>query len=257
VSRVPLSVCVITLNEEDTLGACLDSVSKIADEIVVLDSGSTDRTEEIARAKNAVVHRHGFDGFGAQKQRAVDLAKNDWILFLDADERISDPLSGDIAALLDDPGRLGRFPAYRILRINHFLGKPIRHGGWEDDELVRLFDRRKAGFDGKVVHEEVSVRGTSGRLGSPLYHDPARSADEFVRKNLRYSLMKARTRPSVSGPAGVLYMIAAPPAVFFRMYVLKLGFLDGLEGFLLASLYGFFALMKGYYRITAGTHRGL
>ena len=248
-SRVPLSVCLITFNEEAALAACLDSVSRIADEIVVVDSGSSDRTLEIAKARNATIHRHAFDGFGAQKQRAVDLAKNDWILFLDADERLSDALSETLGTLSKDPGTLERFYAYRIPRINHFMGKPIRHGGWDNDELVRLFDRRKASFDTKIVHEEVIAPGPTGRPDSPIIHEPARSPEEFIRKNLRYARMKSRSRNALPFPSGVLAMIAAPPAVVFRMYVLRLGFLDGFEGFLLANLYGFFAFMKAYYRI--------
>lgn len=248
-SRIRLSVCLITLNEEETLGPCLDSVSKIADEIVILDSGSSDRTPEIARSRNATIHQHAFDGFGAQKQRAVDLAKNDWILFLDADERLSESLLGELETLLTDPEKLERFSAYRVPRINHFMGKPIRHGGWDNDDLVRLFDRRKASFDTKIVHEEVVSPGPAGRLDAPLTHEPARSPEEFIRKNLLYARMKSLSRKALPFPIGVLAMIAAPPAVFFRMYVLRLGFLDGLEGFLLANLYGFFAFMKSYYRI--------
>ena len=251
-NSVPLSVCIITGNEEANIAGCLDSLGDLPDEVVVLDGQSLDRTCEIARSKGAVVHRHPFDSFGAQKQRAVDLARNDWVFFLDADERMTEALSREIADLLTRPDLLARHAAYRVCRINHFRQKPILHGGWEKDCLIRLFDRRNTSFDGKVVHEEVIAPESAGTLKGTLDHFPVHTIEGFIQKNLRYAGMKARTKRPIGPFAGIVLMVFSPPAVFFRMYVLRLGFLDGLEGFVLASLYGFFAFMKALDRILSG-----
>lgn len=251
-NSLPVSVCIITRNEESDIAACLDSLGDLPDEIVVLDSQSQDRTSEIARLKGASVYQHPFDSFGAQKQRAVDLARNDWIFFLDADERMTQPLGHEITDLLNHPDLLTQHAVYRVCRVNHFLQKPILHGGWERDCLVRFFDRRKASFDGKIVHEEVRTDGSAGMLKGNLQHFPIRSIEEFIQKNLRYARMKARTKPPISRFSAIFLMLFSPPSVFFRMYLLRLGFLDGLEGFVLASLYGFFSFMKAVDRVFPG-----
>lgn len=245
---VPFSVCIITCNEESNIAGCLDSLEDLPDEVIVLDGGSQDRTCEIARLKGAIVHHHPFDCFGAQKQRAVDLAGNDWIFFLDADERMTPTLCHEISGLLTRPDLLTQHAAYRICRTNYFRSRPIRHGGWENDFLVRFFDRKKTSFDGKIVHEEAIVSGSIGTLKGTFDHFTVRTLDEFIRKNLLYAGMKARTKRPIGPIFRIVLMVLSPPAVFFRMYVLKLGFLDGLEGFILASLYGFFSFVKALYR---------
>ncbi|MHB1605641.1 MAG: glycosyltransferase family 2 protein [Leptospirales bacterium] len=249
---VSFTVCIITRNEEPNIGDCIDSLGDLPDEILVLDALSQDRTCEIARLKGAFVHQHPFDSFGVQKQRAVDLARNDWVFLLDADERMTKSLQNEIADLLAHPERVFRHSGYRVCRTNYFLKKRIRHGGWEKDFLIRFFDRSKASFDGKIVHEEVRTDGRIGLLKGNLDHFPVRTIEEFVQKNLRYANMKARTKQPITTVSAIGLMLFSPPLVFFRMYFLRLGFMDGLEGFVLASLYGFFAFMKALNRVVPG-----
>ncbi len=252
---VPVSICIITGNEERNIAACLDSLGNIPDEVIVLDGGSQDRTVEIALSKGAVIYRHPFDGFGAQKQRAVDLARNDWVFFLDADERMTESLRGKLSDLLKSPDLLCQKAAYKVSRINYFGNRRIDHGGWEEDHLIRFFNRKKTSFDGKIVHEEIRTPEQTGKIEGPLNHFPVSSIEEFIQKNLRYARMKAETKKPISPFSAIFLMIFSPPAVFLRMYLLRLGFLDGLEGFVLASLYGFFSFMKVLERLVPGNER--
>ncbi|MHB1286348.1 MAG: glycosyltransferase family 2 protein [Leptospirales bacterium] len=249
---VPISICIITGNEERNIAACLDSLGTLPDEVIILDGGSQDRTCEIAQSKGAVIHRHPFDGFGAQKQRAVDLARNDWVFFQDADERMTESLREELRDLLNSPHLLLQKAAYKVSRINYFGNRRIDHGGWEEDHLIRFFNRKKTSFDGKIVHEEIRTPEQTGNLKGQLNHFPVSSIEEFIQKNLRYARMKAETRKPISPFSAIFLMVFSPPAVFLRMYLLRLGFLDGLEGFVLASLYGFFSFMKVLDRIPSG-----
>lgn len=226
-----LSVIVITHNEEQALPRCLQSV-RFADECIVVDSGSTDRTASIAREFGArVVVTDDWPGFGPQKNRALDLATGDWVLSLDADEWVEPPLAEEIRACI---GREDGPDAWELPRSSSFCGREMRHSGWWPDYILRLFRRGRARFSDDVVHERVVAAGAVGRLKQPLRHESFVDLHEVVDKMNRYSTAGAEMRVArgkrgtVSG--AVLHGIWA----FVRTYVLRAGFLDGREGFVLA-----------------------
>jgi glycosyltransferase involved in cell wall biosynthesis len=222
-----LSIIIITKNEGANIGACLDSVA-FADERIVVDSNSEDDTSRIATAKGARVVARAFDNFGAQKNFALSLAQGDWVLSLDADERITPALQSEIVRATASSGIDG----YEIPRQSSFCGRPIRRGGWSPDRVLRLFRRGKARFSDDIVHERVVCAGKVARLSEPMLHTPvARLEDALVRMD-RYStagaaMLNGRRVSFASGVSHGLW-------TFLRMYVFGGGFLDGREGFLLA-----------------------
>ncbi|MER2533672.1 MAG: glycosyltransferase family 2 protein [Rhizobiaceae bacterium] len=225
-----LSVIVITRNEEANIAACLESVA-FADEIVVVDSGSSDRTADIARAFGAhVTVTPDWPGFGRQKQRALDMATQDWVLSLDADERIPEGLRGEILRATGSD-----VAGFRINRLSSFLGKAMRHGGWFPDRILRLARRDRARFTDDVVHERLVVDGPVGDLSEPMLHNSYDDVDDVLRKMRTYALAAAerRRREGIAGGLGIA--IARSAFAFFRGYVLRGGFLDGGHGFVAAS----------------------
>ena len=242
--REKLSACLITFNEEKNLGDCLESIAGLADEIVIVDSGSTDLTEEIARRYGARIAVHPFDDFGRQKQRAIDLATHPWILLIDADERVSGELSSEISQLLQDRSRLERNQGYEINRLNFFMGKAILHGGWSPDYLVRLFRKGQARISENLVHESVHVSGTTGRLVHRLCHFTYASMEAFIQKNARYARLSALEKKSRGSAPGLLKVLLHPPFVFIKMYLFRQGFRDGKEGLFLAILYSYYTSLK-------------
>ena len=228
--RRPLTVIVPTLNEEEMLPACLESV-RFADEILVVDSFSTDRTGAIARAAGARFLQNRFIDFSAQKNWAIERAAHEWILQVDADERVTPALRAGIEAILvAGPDRA----AYRMPRRNYFLGRPMRHTGWGRDAVVRLF-RRTARFEGEV-HEELRVDGPIGELEGALDHHSFRSFAQYWSKMLSYSALGAARLRREGRRAGPAQVALHPLAYFLKMYVLRLGFLDGMHGLVLSLL---------------------
>ena len=228
-----LSVVVITRNEEAVIRRCLESVSW-ADEIVVVDTGSTDRTVEICRGLGANVHESGeWPGFGPQKNKAVSMATGSWILSLDADEWVTPELRAEIERAMATPGSTA---AFMMPRRSSFCGRFMRHSGWWPDYVVRLFRSGCARFSDDLVHERVIVEGTTGKLTAPILHEAGRDLHQMVDKINSYStassVMRHRTGHRSSLATAVLHGIWA----FIRTYVLRLGFLDGREGFLLAVI---------------------
>lgn len=225
-----LSVAIIAFNEEVNLAACLRSVAW-ADEIVVVDSGSTDRTREIARTAGArVVETPDWPGFGPQKNRAIDACTGDWILALDADERVEDPLRAEIEHAI---GRADR-DVYEMPRRSTYCGRFMRHGGWWPDYVARLFRRGSAHYSSARVHERLVTERPVGRLTAPLTHFSFRSMDQVIDKMNRYSSDSARTLVEQGRSPGLATAIGHGLAAFVRTYLLRLGFLDGRHGFLLA-----------------------
>jgi glycosyltransferase involved in cell wall biosynthesis len=226
-----LSVVLITLNEEANLSRTLQSVNW-AQEIVVVDSGSTDGTLEIARRAGARVFEEPWKGFATQKNSAIAHATGEWILSLDADEEVSAELALEIEALLDvEP----RFSAYRIPRLNHFLGKPLRHGGYWPDPKLRLFRRGSTRFAQRPVHETIEATGSVGTLKNPLIHHCYPTLEEYIEHMNRYSsegaqLLANKGRGSRSLAAWICNAFLNPAATFVYNYVFRLGFLDGREG---------------------------
>lgn len=226
-----ISVIVITKNEEAAIGRCLESV-KWASEIVVLDSGSTDRTVEICRRYTAKAHvSEDWPGFGPQKNRALDLATSDWVLCLDADEWVSDKLRDEIQRAVASPGNE---VAFRIPRLSSFCGRYIRHSGWWPDRVIRLFKRGHARFTDLLVHENMNVSGTIGALREPLMHESFTDLEDVLDKMDRYSTASAKMLHAQGKRAGLRSAVLRGLWAFIRTYFLRAGFLDGRHGFMLA-----------------------
>ncbi|MBI3802817.1 MAG: glycosyltransferase family 2 protein [Nitrospirae bacterium] len=238
--RPPISVTVITRDEAGEIDACLSSVAW-ADEIVVVDSGSTDRTVEIAKRFTGKVFHHPWEGYARQKNWAVAQASHDWILSLDADERVSPALREEIERAIGAPSPAA---GYLIPRKNFFLGHWIRHGGWSPDYVLRLFQRKEGRFLDRKVHEAVSVDGPVGRLKTPLEHYTYRSLEAYFERMERYSTLAAEELFERGKKANALDLTLRPWTTFIRMYLLRLGFLDGWDGFLLARLYSRYTYFK-------------
>ena len=226
-----LSVVIITFNSEKYITDAIKSV-KFADEILILDSGSTDKTVEIAKELGAKVIYQKWLGFGKQKQKGVDLAKNRWVFVLDSDERVTKELEEEIKAVLKKP----IFDAYKVPRLNYFFGKKIKHCGLYPDKTIRLFDKTKSNFTSDEVHEKVVTKGKIGTLKNHMVHLAYENIEEFINKQNRYSSLNAKPNR--------LKAIFNPIWTFFRIYFLKLGFLDGWEGFLIARLYSQYTFWK-------------
>jgi glycosyltransferase involved in cell wall biosynthesis len=225
-----LSVAIIAFDEEANLRHCLRSVAW-ADEIVVVDSGSRDRTRAIALELGArVVEAPDWPGFGPQKNRAIEACTGDWILALDADERVDQPLREEIRHAIEGAA----FDVYAMPRRSTYCGRFIRHGGWWPDHVTRLFRRGTARYSDARVHERLVTDRPVGRLRAPLTHYSFRSMDQVLDKVNRYSSEGARMLADRGRTPGLASAIGHGLAAFLRTYVFKLGFLDGRHGFLLA-----------------------
>jgi glycosyltransferase involved in cell wall biosynthesis len=251
---VTLSVVIITYNEEANIGRALESVKLlVADgkgEVIVVDSGSTDRTRELARSLGAKVFLEVWKGYAAQKNSALEKASGDWILSLDADECVDSELVGDLLGqraysrpnpcclTRDDPGRGARAAAgasgFWIARKNYFLGRWIKHGGFWPDRKLRLFLRGHARFEDRQVHEDVKLEGPTGVLSGALVHHSYPTLADYIDHMNRYSsLGAAMAAGNGSCPFSLIHIVLRPLATFVYNYFLRLGFLDGREGLLL------------------------
>lgn len=227
---LPLSVIIITRNEEHNIAACLDSVS-FAAERIVLDDGSTDRTREIAAANGAKVHSSGpWSGFGEQKNRALQLASSDWILSLDADERATPELGAEIGAAIE----LNETDCFAVPRRSWFCGKFMSHGGWYPDYVTRLFRKGSARFSDDLVHEKLLTQGRVIKLKNPLLHYTYRDLTDVLEKMQRYSTYGAGVLTAEGKNCGFATAIFRGVWAFLRTYFLRLGFLDGKWGLALA-----------------------
>lgn len=234
-----ISVTIITLNEESNIGACLESL-EFADEIVVVDSGSSDRTAEICRAHSRVsFHQHDWLGFGRQKNLAARLASNDWIFNIDADERVSPRLKESIARV--DPAAAS---CYRVARENYFGARWIRRCGWYPDYNKRLYDRRECSFSERSVHESLVCPGRPGLLQGNLVHKTYSGVSDYLKRMDRYSTLAAEELVKAGKRPGVAQLLLKPFFTFFKMYLLKLGFREGYTGFLLSMLYSHYTFYK-------------
>jgi glycosyltransferase involved in cell wall biosynthesis len=223
--RAPLSVVLIAHNAAHQLEECLASAA-FADEIVLVDSGSTDATREVAARHGARVVSRDWLGYGRQKQFAVEQARHDWVLCLDADERVSPGLRASIERALAAPVA----PVYRMPRCNRFLGRWLRHGEGYPDWSPRLFDRRMARWSDDAVHEKVLYAVTPGTLEGDLLHDSAEDLARYLDKQNRYTTLAAEQLYERGRSAGAFELLASPVVRFFKFYVLRLGFLDGIAG---------------------------
>ena len=232
---MPLSVVLITQNAAAQLPECLASVA-FADEVVVVDSGSTDGTTEVAARYGARVVMKEWLGFGRQKQFAVEQAAHDWVLCLDADERVSPELAASVVRALQTPAT----PVYRMARCNRFLGRWLRHGEGYPDWSLRLFDRRHARWSDDNVHEKVIYAvppGTPlGTLTGDLMHESGEDLGRYLEKQNRYTALAAQELHRRGQRAGLAEITLSPLLRFFKFYVLRLGFLDGMPGLVHISI---------------------
>ena len=235
----PLSVVLVVQNAAALLPACLASVA-FADDVVVVDSGSSDGTAECAARHGARVVRRDWMGFGLQKQFAVGQARNDWVLCLDADERVSPELDRSIRAALEAPVS----PVYRMRRRNRFLGRWLKHGEGYPDWSTRLFDRKNAAWSDDPVHEKVLYAVTPGTLSGDLLHESAEDLGKYFQKQNRYSTIAAQQLFERGHSGGALQLVLSPFVRFTKFYVLRLGFLDGLPGLVHTSIGCLASFMK-------------
>lgn len=225
-----LSVIIIVRDAAAYFAACLES-ARFADEIVIVDSGSVDDTLEIAHRYTDNIYSHpDWPGFGVQKNRALGYATGDWVLALDADERVTPTLQSEIAAALAHPTA----DVYAIPRLSSYCGRVLRHSGWWPDYTPRLFQRQAAYFSDDLVHERLRFTGTAARLSSPLLHESFRTLDEVLDKLNRYSSAGAAQMAAQGRQGSVRAAVGHALWTFLRTYVFRLGFLDGREGLLLA-----------------------
>jgi glycosyltransferase involved in cell wall biosynthesis len=239
VSGPRISVTVITWNEEERLRRCLESVAW-ADEIVVVDAGSDDKTVEIARAFTDHVLARPWDGFATQKNFALDHASGAWVLSLDADEEVSPDLAGEIRRVVAAPSADG----YAMPRRNIFWGRWVRHGLLYPDWQLRLFRRGRGRFVERPVHESVEVDGRVERLTGALVHRSYRDVADFIARTNRYTTLAADDWVRRGRPIRATDLVLRPLGRFLSMYVVHAGFLDGWRGFILAGLYAYYVFVR-------------
>jgi len=235
---IPVSVVIVTKDEETNIEDALRSAAG-AQEIVVVDSFSADRTVEICRRYTDRIFQHAWLGYARQKQLAVDHAQGPWVLILDADERITPELRDEIARAMQDTD----YDGFSLPRRNYFLGRWIKHSGWWPDRTLRLFRKDRGELEDREVHEKVIVRGRVGQLNAPLEHYTYRTISDYVRKMEAYSSLAAKEIRKRGRP-GIFALVAKPFFTFFKMYLLRRGFLDGTHGLVLAVLYGYYTFLK-------------
>ena len=238
--KLPVSVTIITLNESAHIAAALESVAW-ADERIVVDAHSTDDTVAIARRFTDRVIVRDWPGYIAQKNYAASIASHEWIVSLDADERVTPALAREIRQLMTaDPPSAG----YRVPRVSYYLGRWIRSTDWYPDYQLRLYDRRRGRWTGRYVHESVTVEGPAGRLRADLQHYPYRDVSHHLATIDRYSSLAARQMFEDGRRAGPSSLLLHPPAAFVRNYIARGGMRDGTAGLIVSLLNSYYVLLK-------------
>ncbi|MDD2774376.1 MAG: glycosyltransferase family 2 protein [Gallionella sp.] len=224
-----LSIILIAKNESANIDACLESVAW-ADEIIVVDSGSTDDTIARCLDHGAKVYAHDWQGFGIQKNRALSYATQDWVFSIDADERVTPELRDAIVAAMAQPD----FSAYRLSRLSNYCGRFMRHSGWYPDHILRLFKRGEARFNDALVHETIVFNGEAGMLSGELLHYSYDNFEQVLNKNNAYSTAAAQMKYQQGKSASLTGAVLRGLWAFFRTYCLRMGFLDGRQGFMVS-----------------------
>jgi glycosyltransferase involved in cell wall biosynthesis len=238
---VKLTVTVITRNEAANIEGALESV-RWADEIVVVDSFSSDETVDIAQRYTTRIELHAWAGYSAQRNYAAEVASNDWILALDADERVPSALAGEIQQIMRSEPKIG---GYRMPRVSYYLGRWIRGTDWYPDYQLRLYDRRIGRFNEKRVHESVELaEGKPGTLQHDLEHHPYRDISDHVISIDHYTTLAAEEWYATGRRTNPLDVVLHPPAAFLRNYILRRGFRDGIPGFLVSVLNSYYVFLK-------------
>jgi glycosyltransferase involved in cell wall biosynthesis len=238
-----ITATIITLNEERNIARAIESL-RCCDEIVVVDSGSNDRTSEIAEKLGARVIDCPWGGYARQKNYAAECASNDWIFSIDADEALSEALEAEIWQIKKNGAA---YDAYTVPRLAQYMGRWILHSGWYPDRKVRLYQRGKAQWVGEFVHESLVVKGRVGHLESDLLHFTCDSLSEHLKTLDRYTTLAAQQLVSQNKQIGVRHLLLDPMWTFFRTLVLQRGYLDGVEGLSIAwmaALYNFVKYTK-------------
>ncbi len=236
-----LSAAIITYNEEQRIGGCLESVAW-ADEIVVVDSFSQDKTVQICRKFGARVIQHQWPGHIKQKNYALAQAAHDWVLSLDADEVASAELASQIQQLMQQE-RL-ELAGYYLPRQTHYLGRWIRHCGWYPDYKLRLFDRRRAHWGGEDPHDSIICEGKTARLSGCIYHYSFDSLADHLNTIDRFTSIAASERYKKGAKASLGQLVLRPPLTFLKLYLIKLGFLDGIPGLIACVLSAYHVFIK-------------
>jgi glycosyltransferase involved in cell wall biosynthesis len=235
-----ITATIITQDEERNIVRAIESL-RCCDEILILDSGSTDRTVELATNLGARVIEAGWRGYSGQKNWAAEQAANEWILSLDADEALSEALEAEIWNLKKSGPK---FDAYTMPRLARYLGRWIYHAGWYPDRKIRLYDRAKAKWVGDFVHESVKCAGHVGYLESNILHFTCDSLSEHLRSLDRYTTLAAQELAAKKVPVPLTSLIFDPPWTFVKAYVFQRGFLDGLEGLIISYMAAFYTFLK-------------
>lgn len=235
-----ITAIIPTLNEEIHIENAIKSVN-FADEIIVIDSYSTDKTVKLAEKHNVKIIKREFDDFSSQKNYAISQAKHSWIYILDADERVSKKLKKELLKTLEDPRD---FVGFNIKRNTHFAGKSIKYGGVQSDAVIRLFNRDFCKYNGALVHEKISFNGEIGLLKKSIEHYTFRDYNHYINKLNHYSTLKAQQLAKLGKRVNLFHFIIKPTARFVKHYFIKLGFLDGYAGLIFAKTQAYGVLTR-------------
>lgn len=238
--RPRISALIPTYNEETNIADCLESV-RWADEILVVDSFSTDRTMQTAREYTDHVLQHAYENSAAQKNWAIPQCAHPWVLVVDADERVTPELRDEILALLESGPTLS---GYHIRRLNHFMGRQIHFCGWQHDSCIRLFKRDVARYQDRHVHADVELDTKPGQLKNKLIHYTFRSFDQYMVKFNRYTDWAAKDRAKKTRRVGIRHLLGRPAFRFFKQYFIKQGFRDGRAGLIVCGMAAFSVFLK-------------
>lgn len=244
-----VSLVIVAQDEERTIGQVIDAAKSLVDEIIVVDSGSTDRTKEIAREKGATVQHQDWLGFAKQKNFAIELAKSDWVLSLDADEILSAKLVAEIEALLQSPS-LDQFDGYKIPRILYIGDQAVSRGGFYPDAQLRLFKRGKGKFGDRLVHEAIKMTGPVTMLTNPMHHYAYKTVEDFAIAMDKYAKLSAQeyfNRGNYGLRASLLSELIKPRLTFLYRYFLRGGILEGALGYKLTAIYSDYVRKKIVY----------
>ncbi len=236
-----ISLVMITKNEEKNISKSLESVKDLVNEIIIVDSGSTDNTNKIAQSYGAKIFKRQFDSFSNQKNYALSLAMNEWVLHLDADEVLSNELREEIRNIMENNTE---YDGFILVRTNFFLGRQMKHSGLDKEERLRLAKKSLSKYVGGCVHERLEVNGNISKLKNVFYHYTYPDLNGYFNKLELYTTFGAIKMVNENRKATIIDIIFRPPIEFIKRYVLKLGFLDGFEGFVWAILGSYYSFIK-------------
>ncbi len=237
---IPVTAIIPTYNEEDCILNAIESV-QFADEILVVDSYSTDETIKLAKSKGAKIIQREYHYSASQKNWAIPQAKHPWIILIDADEMVSEELKAEIHSILEsEPKESGFF----IYRKNYFLGREINYSGWQKDKVIRLFKRDECSYQDRHVHAEIVSSGRIGYLKHKIIHNTYKNIKHYLSKIERYAEWKSKDHEEKMDSLSAWHFMLRPPLRFFKHYLLKLGFLDGFPGLVIAALQSYEVFLR-------------